>query len=272
MTPAVANRPALEAAGFREADDRTSGGRSPARNRLIGVVLALVTMICACGEPNGPRRTAGLGFDLAAMSGIARASGLTTDSVMILLRHASDSSLAFSGTYPDGLLGEATGTTIIRTDIPLRVSPEDFLLHIELRQDGTVYYALDTRVTVIAGIGVTTPPLTPSYVGPGKNADSMAFLLVPPAIAPGDSVLAAAVLFEKGLGLTGVPVGYVSSDSGLVQVHPAALGVAWLVASAALAGSVTITALAPNGLTRSAPLTVLALPLPSATGRLQKFP
>lgn len=242
---------------------------------LVAVIVGIALPVSGCGnESVAPGGAAGLSLDLAQLAAGARAAGITTDSILVVLRRAADSSLALSRTYPDGLLGEVTGTRVVRADIPLRVSPEDFLLHLELRDGGTVYYALDSRVTVLAGVAIATPALSLAYVGPGKDADSLAFILAPPVILPGDSVLAAALIFEQGRSVVGVPVAYESSDTSLVRVRPAGLGVAWLVAAAPSVGSATITAIAPNGLRQTAALAVLAPParLEKTRGRGIGFP
>jgi hypothetical protein len=240
-----------------------------APGRLAAAVLALITLASGCdSEVYAPDSPAGLSLDLAELDAGARAAGVATDNVVVVLRRVADSSVAFKQNYPDDLLGQVTGTRIVRARVPLRVSPEDFLLHLEVVGGGTVYYALDTRVTVIAGVGVTTPPLSLEYVGPGRSADSLAFVLLPPLILPGDSVLAAAVVLERGLPLAGVPVSYSSSDTAMVRVRPSGLGLAWLVAAPDAAGTVSITAATPTGLSRSAGLTVL-VPAPTAAGAVQ---
>jgi hypothetical protein len=213
-------------------------------------------------RPAGPDRSVAARLDLSGLAEAARSYSIATDVVRVELRRTSDSSMAYSGSFPGNLLSDLTGTFVVHAEIPLTISPEQFYLHIDVLNSGTVYYTVDAIVTLIAGLGVSTPPLVPRYVGPGGGADSLVFLLIPPAIIAGDSVLAAAQVFSGGLALSQIPIGYVSSDPSKVRVHPSLLGTAWLVADKSATGTVPITASTPGGLSRSASLTVLPIPLP----------
>ena len=184
---------------------------------------------------------------------------ITVDTVIVELRRVPDSTIAFVDTVPSSRLGNNGDSLIISVTLRLDTSPEDFYFRAIAKAGGITYYEASGIVRATAGQSTTTPPLTPTYVGPGAAADSLAFAL-DTTIQIGDSTLLTAVVLQGGAVLSGVPVGLVSSDTTRVKIHrPAALGLeqGWAVAAGTTYDSVTISALTPNGLIKAGRLRFL---------------
>jgi len=178
------------------------------------------------------------------------------DQVVIELRRTSDSSVAFRDSRSIREISQAGGNLTMRVSFILDRSPEDFYLKVEAKGGGVLYYVAQAIVTMEAGKTITLPPLTPSYVGPGANADEVQLTLSQGRVAPGDSVLATAVALVNGTAILGAPIGILTSDSQ--QVLPRAEGIdqAYLVAAANATAGVTVTALLPNGVSTQTTLSV----------------
>ncbi len=210
------------------------------------------------------------------LTGLLRAGGtipIPLDTVTVELRRQADSSIAYSQQLPIAQVTQSGDSLLIAVELQLRSSPEQFYLFAEARGGGVVYYTVNSVVTVSAGPPSRTAPLTPTYVGPGSNADSVHLQLSAATVGAGDSVLATAIVYAGGAVVPGVPVGIVSTDSLAVRWRATGVDQAWLVAAPGGSGAITITARTPTGLTSNASLGVVApaANLAKVSGDLQQF-
>jgi hypothetical protein len=206
-------------------------------------------------------------MDLAALFRANANVPVPVDTVLVELRRTSDSSVAFSDLVPASRFTQRSDSLIIPITLELRQGTEQFYLYAEARGGGVVYYTVRSTVTAQAGRSTPTPSLTPTYVGPGNTADSVVLQLSASTVAPGDSVLATTTVFDNGQPVPGVPVGIEPSDSTLVTARPSGLNGAWLIGGPT-AGTVSIVARTPTGLTDTLPLTVSITPVPSTLGKV----
>ncbi|HTS87656.1 MAG TPA: Ig-like domain-containing protein [Gemmatimonadales bacterium] len=242
------------------------------RALLVLLGAALLTT-CSTDSPLAP------GVPMRAplnLSSLLRAGGeipINVDTVVVELRRYSDSALVFSHDYPSSQFQQGKDSLAIEIDVQLTSPTEQFYLYCAAKGGGVVYYIVQSVVTATAGGRTTTPPLTPTYVGPGANADSVVLQLAASTVAAGDSVLATATTYAAASVVTGAPVGILSSDSTKVVASPLGLSRAWLHALPATSGSVTITAITPINLTRTASLTIAsaAQSLVKVSGDSQQF-
>jgi len=230
--------------------DRTLRVRWRAALRAARVIVsALLLVTCSSDNAVAPRIPVRTEMDLA---GLFRAGGqipIPVDQVLVELRRFSDSSVAFSRLFSAAQFSQRQDSLIIRVDLDLRATTEQFYLYAEARGSGVVYYTVRSTVTASAGATSSTSPLTPTYVGPGNAADSVLLAVVPGSVTAGDSALVTAVVYDNDAVLPGVPVGILSSDTTLVRPRALGLNQAWLVTPATGSGSVMVTALTPTGLT-----------------------
>ncbi len=198
--------------------------------------------------PVGPRFPVQSSLDV---SGFLRAGGqvpIPIDTILIEIRHQSDSTVAFSQQLPVSRFQQQQGDYRINIALTLRSSTEDFYLYAEARGGGVVYFTVQQTVTATAGQSVATQPITPTYVGPGSTADSVQLSIVPNSVTTGDSALATAVVFDGDTVVPGVPVGIIPSDSTVVRATAVGVDQAWLVSPATGSGTMTIQALTPTSL------------------------
>ncbi len=218
---------------------------------LLGLAALLAT--CTHDAALGPELPAAGRLDL---TGLLRAGGqipIPIDQVRIELRRARDSSVVFDSLYSAARFGSSNDSLSITIQLRLRESPEQLFLYAEASGGGVLYYTVRSQVTAEAGRTMRTAPLTPTYEGPGKAADSVTLALAPATIPAGDSALAVATVWEGNLPVANAPVGFLSSDSSKVRVRPLpTFGQAWLVAAPNLDDSVDITAITPSQPQRTA--------------------
>ncbi|MEO8294336.1 MAG: hypothetical protein ABI613_02395 [Gemmatimonadota bacterium] len=118
-----------------------------------------------------------------------------------------------------------------------------------------MYYQVQGTVAVAAGGRTLTPGLSPTYVGPGSQADSVTMSLTQSVVAGDDSVFASAQAWQGGAVIPGVPIAFSSSDTTKLGVfHPVGLDGAWVIAPSLLTDSVNVTATTPTGRTDQAQL------------------
>ena len=217
---------------------------------------ALLLTTCSTDSAVGPGPVVQASMDV---TGLLRAGGaipIPVDTVLIELRRTSDSSVAFSQLIPAARFAARNDSLIVPIQVSLTTSPEQFYLYAEARGGGIVYYSVRAVVTAASGQTTPTPPLDPTYVGPGSAADSVQLFLTSGSVPAGDSVLAFAVVWQGGVVVPGVPVGITSSDTLVVRTTPRGLDSAWVRALPGATGGVILTALTPNDLTRTAPLAI----------------
>jgi hypothetical protein len=212
---------------------------------------------CSTDSALAPRVPIQSDVDLTGL--LLRAGGqvpIPLDQVLIELRRVTDSSVAYRETRSIADVSQAGGSLTMRVSFVLDHSPEDFHLYVEALGGGVLYYTARAGVTIRTGQTTRTSALTPVYVGPGATADEVQLTLSAGRVAPGDSVHATAVVLEDGTVVPGAPVGILSSDSPRVAARAEGLDKAWLVADPDASGSVTVTAVLPNGVTAQAPLDI----------------
>jgi len=213
-------------------------------------VVFAATLLTTCGTDTaiGPGIPAQSSVDLA---GLLRAGGpipIPIDTVLVELRRLTDSSVAFSQQVDVARFQQQGNDLILSIALALRTTPEQFYLYAEARGGGVVYYTVRSTVTAAAGQSTQSPSLIPTYVGPGSTADSVVLTLVPSSVAPGDSALATAVVFDNDAPVAGAPVGIVPADTVTVRRREVGVNSVWLVAPATGSGSTPVTATTPTGL------------------------
>jgi len=227
--------------------------------RVVAGALLLVT--CSSDSAIAPTIPVRAEMDL---SGLFRAGGqipIPVDEVLVELRRTSDSSVAFSRVLSAAEFSQRADSLIVRVDLDLRATTEQFYLYAEARGGGVVYYSVRSTVTASAGATSPTAPLTPTYVGPGNSADSVRLTIAPSSLIAGDSVLVTALVYDNDAVLPGVPVGILSSDTTLVRPREAGLNQAWLVTPSGGSGTIMVTALTPTSLTHTGMLSWTAAPV-----------
>ncbi len=172
---------------------------------------------------------------------------IVIDQVDLELQRVSDNTIAFSRTLTSAEYSQSGGQLIIDITLQLRTSPEQFTFLAIASSGGVEYYRASGSVTATANQITQTPPLTPTYTGPGVTADS---IHLPPitSLATGQLATLTADVFQGGSIVTGVPVSFSSSDSTAIIPVPVGLNQATVTAPATGTGSVTITAKTPSGL------------------------
>jgi hypothetical protein len=230
------------------------GGRPSLTRLVIGALLPILLLTtCTSDTPLGVTRSVQSRFDATGLFQVGDEFGIPVDRVDLELRRVSDNTVAFSRTLTAAEYAASGGDLVITLRLDLDASPEDFSFLATVFSGGVEYYRASGTITAYANQSVQTPPLTPTYTGPGANAD---LLTIPAttALGVGQTATLNAVVSQGGTALTGVPVAYSSSDP--TQVNPVRIGLnqADVTAPAAGSGSVTITAKTPNGLTTTGTL------------------
>ena len=146
-----------------------------------------------------------------------RAGGLPipVDSLEVRLQRTADESFAFDSVFP---ISNATkgDSALIKLQVVLRQSPEDFLLSIRAFGGGITWYTASSPVRISAGAKGISVAFVVQYVGPGANAAHI-------TIAPRDTTVVGGIPFplrtdvydNSATLITGVPVGYSVSDNSL---------------------------------------------------------
>ncbi|MGH7702925.1 MAG: hypothetical protein ACREMO_07505, partial [Gemmatimonadales bacterium] len=187
------------------------------------------------------------------VSGLFQAGGtlpITIDLVILEFRRVSDNSLVQTDTVTASQFTQSGDSLLIPISLPLQSTTEAFRLFASARGGGIEYFQVTDTISVTASTTPTVVNTTPpTYVGPGSAADSVVFFL-DTLIQGGDSVLLTATVFQGVTPVSGVPVGFRSSDTLKVRT-PRSVGLnqAYVKPPTLLFDSVTITAVAPNNLT-----------------------
>ncbi len=231
------------------------------RFRAFAVLFGSILLTTCSSDALAPRPPVRGALDLSSLIQLHNGFPITVDTILVELRR-SDESLAFSQTVPSTKFSSTPGRYTIDVEVKLNESPEQFLLHAEVRGGGVVFYEANSLVTAIAGRSVQTDPIVPVYVGPGIGSDSLELVLVPATVAPGGVSVATAVVRQAGTIIPGVPVEIISDDSTQVSAAASSFSVTTLSAAGTALGSYTISARTPTGLTQASTLTVV----PATTG------
>ena len=220
------------------------------RHRLLHAVRAflgaLLLTTCSTESALEPRRTVHSVLDASAFFQ-ANEFAIPVDEVVLEIRRVSDNSLAFSETLTAEDYTQSGGQLTIQITLDLLSSPEDFDFLAIVRSGGVEYYRATGRVTAEVGRAVQTPPISPTYTGPGATAD---LLTIPSAtvLTNGQTATLIGVVSLSGTPIGGVPVSFSSSDSGLLIPQSTGIDQASVTAPATGSGSVVITARTPGGL------------------------
>ena len=218
-----------------------------------GLVIGVATLLTTCtdSEPSGPMLPVSAAFDL---TGLVRAGAnipIPVDSLRVQLRRG-DSTYAWNSAIWVNAAAIRTNqdTIAITLQVDLREVSETFDFYVGAEGGGITYYEVNGSVTVNANQSTRTADLVPVYVGPGSQADSVTVALSQPSVVGGDSVLASAQVWQGGVVIPNVPVGFTSSDTfKLNQISPVGVDGAWIHPPLTAADSVDIIAETPTGLT-----------------------
>ncbi len=211
---------------------------------------------CTSDSPLAPRSPIAAQFDVSGLFKAAGQFNISIDRVIVEFRRFSDNTLAFADTISASQITQSGDSLRITVQVPLESASEHFLLHIFAYSGAVLYYEANTDIVVTAGpTPTTTPPLAPTYSGPGFDADSLDFQLNT-SIFAGDSVLITATAYKAGVAVTpAAPVAFeITPATDTVKVpRPRAISVnqAWAKPKVGLTDSVTITAMLPNNLSKT---------------------
>ncbi|HWA14957.1 MAG TPA: hypothetical protein VG817_00890, partial [Gemmatimonadales bacterium] len=220
--------------------------------RAAGTVLVAVALTTCSPEATAPGGRIESVLDLGAL---LRAPGdlpVPIDQVVVELRRTADSSLAGNPRIININPANQSDTALrVTVQVDMNRDQEDFYLKVEARGNGVLYFVVQDIVTARRNQRSETPPLQPVYVGPGANADDLQLNQPDDAIAAGDSMLVTGTALQNQVTIPGTPIGFVSSQPGILQARQVGLNQAWLTAAPnATDGEVTLTLVGPNNLTR----------------------
>lgn len=217
--------------------------------RVVAVVLpVLVLTTCTADSPLGVHRSVHALLDARALFQAGGAFPISIDEVEVLVTEVGGGAQVLDTTITAADIQQSAGQITVGLDVPLSQAAEDFDVQVIVRSGSVEYYRAGTTVTVTAGSVTTTSPLTPTYTGPGANADGISFT-TDTIVQSGDSALLVATATQGGTAIAGVPVSFTSADSNSVRIRRSpgqAVNRAWAVALASGSGSVTVTATLPN--------------------------
>jgi hypothetical protein len=220
------------------------------RLAALGVLLG---GLLQCSDPLGPRSVTAY-FDAQGFLQVAQQIPIPADELFIELRRVSDSSVAFSGsTNIDPTATSAADSLVVEVTVELMTSPEEFFLYAVLRGGGVEWFEVRDTVVAFTDQVTDTPPLAPTYIGPGADGTSLIISLTDTTITGGDSILVSGTVLEGQTAVPEAPVGFESSDIAKVaEPRQQGRNQAWVVAPRNLTDFVTITGTA---LTRTGSLT-----------------
>ncbi|HLQ23397.1 MAG TPA: hypothetical protein VK132_09320, partial [Gemmatimonadales bacterium] len=136
-----------------------------------GLGLALVLLTCTNEQVTGPTRPGRLSLDIHAL--VARAPGqpsIPFDSLRVTLRRPTETAYAYDQTIPvrsDTIAGDSV---VLKLDVQLQQTTEDFILNVTTFGANVVWYTLTATVKLTAGATATPAAFLATYVGPGYNA------------------------------------------------------------------------------------------------------
>ncbi len=230
----------------------------PRLQRALGyaaLALALLVGVRCSDSPFAPGQTVVGSLDVRGLLTVARSAPIPIDSFVVELRRVGDSTIAFRSAIRADSIGVSAGadSVVIDISVDLQTQTEEFFLYVAVVGNGIVWFEVRDMVTATAGGSTTTPPLTPTFVGPGADATGVIISFADTTIAGGDSILVTASVFEGQTEATAAPVSFTSSDTSLVPTPTQVdRNSALVIAPASTTDSVTITAVA---LTRDSSIT-----------------
>jgi hypothetical protein len=229
----------------------TRSARSSLLLRAFRVIAGAV-LLATCSTETGfaPRTRIESRFDASYLFQAGGEYTIPIDQVVLTLRRESDNSIAFSRTLTSAEYQQSGGDLVITVTFELTSNPENFLFDAVAYSGGVEYYRASGSVTASANTTTTTPPITPTYTGPGAGADSVHIPAVTTLLG-GQSATLTGDVYQGGSIVPGVPIAWSSSDSNEIVPVANGLKTATVIAPATGAGNVTITAKTPTGLTTS---------------------
>jgi len=180
-----------------------------------GLTLAFAILTCTNERVTGPTRPGALLLDVHAL--VASSPGqpvIPLDSLRITLRRPTETTYAYDKTIlvrSDTVKGDSV---VLRLDVQLQQSAEDFILDVTAFGAGIAWYSLTASVHLTAGATAAPTPFLARYIGPGHNAKLVRVFPVDTTAIGGTSFPLRSVVTDSSDGvITGVPVGYRLSDA-----------------------------------------------------------
>jgi plastocyanin len=180
-----------------------------------GLALAFAILTCTNERVTGPTRPGALLLDVHAL--VASSPGqpvIPLDSLRITLRRPTETTYAYDKTVlvrSDTVKGDSV---VLRLDVQLQQSAEDFILDVTAFGAGIAWYSLTASVHLTAGATAAPTPFLARYIGPGHNAKLVRVFPVDTTAIGGTSFPLRSVVTDSSDGvITGVPVGYRLSDA-----------------------------------------------------------
>jgi len=197
---------------------RQRGVRSIA---IAGASLALALFVVTCVNDRilGPGHYGAARFNFNALSPAVLGVPVPVESLEIRLTRSADQSLAL-----DTVMGFHAGTAagdsaVIRLNVLLKESPEEFLLTIRAYGLGVTWYTSSTTTQISTGAAATPVLLTAIYTGTGANAAGLVIGPRDTTVLGGVAIpLQAVVSDSTGKVIANVPVGYRLSDTSEASV------------------------------------------------------
>ena len=244
---------------------------SRAVRRLRGVAagfgLTLLTVTCTETTVTGPERAAVARLNFSSLAAPVGGAPVPVDSLEIELKRAADGSVALDTVVGFSSAATTGDSAVVRLNVHLRQSPEDFLLSVRAFGGGITWYTATASVRLSASSAAAPTALTVQYVGPGANAARI-------AIAPTDTTVVGGIPFPlhasvydvAGKPISGVPVGYRVSDTSGASVVYLTPYTALFTGKPALRDSVWVVAETPTHLKDSTQVHIV----PPAAALLKK--
>lgn len=195
------------------------------------------------------------------VTSLMRAPGdlpIPIDQVQLEVRRVPDSTVVSSRTISINPDRQSDTALRVEFNVPMERDQQDFYVKVNALAGGVLYFTVEQVVTARRNRSITTPPLTPVYVGPGANADDLEITIAETEISAGDSVLVTGAASQNEALIPGTPIGFISSQPTVLTVRQQGLNQAWLVASpTAPATEVTLTVVGPNNLSEDYTLDIV---------------
>jgi len=191
------------------------------RIAVIGASLALALFIVTCVNDRilGPGHYGSARFNFTSLSPASLGVPVPVESLEIKLTRAADQSQALDtiiGFHADTAAGDSA---VIRLNVLLKESPEDFLLTVRAYGLGVTWYTSSTTAQISAGASANPVALTAMYTGTGANAAGLVIGPRDTTVLGGVAVpLRSVVSDSSGNPIANVPVGYRVSDTSKASV------------------------------------------------------
>ena len=245
--------------------DGVAGRRIVASGVSLG--LALLGITCVERTVTGPQRPGAARLNFAGLAPAPGAAPVPVESLEIALQRSANQSVALDTTLAFRLDTARGDSAVVRLNVELRQSPEDFVVSVRAFGGGLTWYTAAGPVRLSAGISASPASLPVQYVGPGANAVTV-------VMAPADTTAVGGLAFPLhavaydagGKPITGVPVGYRVSDTSRASVAYPTPYTALLTGKPTVRDSVWVVAETPTHVKDSTRVHIV----PPATALLKK--